>query len=122
MAEELQRRGHEVLINKCTKDCDFIYVASGATVEMWIDKKKKYNLPVAEWCWDIPHWRTAWRLPKNKIKENEWRDDWIRKTVERLKKADLVLCGAKWVQDDLKTYGVDAVQMYLYIDIYEKIY
>ena len=117
MAIELRKRGHNVLLNECTKDCDFIYSGTFSAAEMWREEKKKYDLPVVEWCWDLPHWRTAWRLPQNKIKENEWRDDYIRKNVERAKKADLVLCGAKWVQDDLKaSYGIDAIQMYYYID------
>lgn len=117
MAFELRKRGHDVLINECTKDCDFIYSGSFSTARMWLKDKEKYNLPVVEWCWDLPHWRTAWRLPPGKIKENQWRDDNIRENVERAKNAVLVLCGAKWVQDDLKTnHRIDAVQMYYHID------
>jgi glycosyltransferase involved in cell wall biosynthesis len=116
MAYELRKRGHNVLINNITHDCDFIFSADFYSVHKWEEKNNKFKLPVVEWCWDLPKWRTTWRLSEEEIKANEWRDEFISTNVERMKKAALVMCGSKWVQDDLKeTYNIEAVHMYFYI-------
>ena len=110
---------HKFLANYCTEDADLIYCASVSQLGKALVAKREFKKPLICWVWDIPYnWRRWCRTDREKA-EHKWRDNKLIKDVNGLNQCDKVIGASKWTQKVLKGFGIDADQMYFYIDTEE---
>jgi len=110
----------EFLINTCDSSVDLIYSGTVSSLGSAIQAKKRFNKPLAVWCFDIPYnWR-EWSMSEEGIRANKHRDSGNSKSVSLLKKCDLVISASKWTQSVLNNeYGISSEQIYFYINTAE---
>lgn len=109
--------GYKFINNSCNKDVDLIYSASTSVLDKALKAKEEYNKELVCWVWDIPNnWRDWVKNDPIGYKLNSFRDEANHKTIENLKKCDLVISSSKYTQSVLKTFDIDSHQIYYYID------
>lgn len=109
--------GHRFLHNQCTKDVDLIYCGSASQLHKAMGAKIKYKKPLICWVWDLPYCWAKWARNNDEICANAWRDKYIKKTADNLRRCDKVISASKFTQRVLKEkFNIDSEQIYFYID------
>ena len=78
---ELQRRGHEVLVNDLSEDTDFMIGASVSVMSRISNLRKKFpNVPMINYNWDVYEW--VWTHPRGRSYDWKGYGDLLRDSLE----------------------------------------
>jgi len=94
-------KGFDSVINKCDKNCEFIWCGSASLLEKAFPASLKYKKPIIVWVWDLP---TIFPVHASRV----------QMYVNVLKQCTKVIAASKATQQVLKKFGIKSEQMYFY--------